>query len=630
MSLIINSLLPAFLLLFFFPAYAQDYAVSIIPEELMKNANSVIREHKVSYTINSEKEVIKQQTYAITILNQKADNQAVVLIPYNTAEKITLGKIMIYDASGKKIKTAKTSDILDRSYVDNMSLYTDLRLKYLKAIGSAYPFTLVYSYEIRSPKLYVVDNFQPYSSENQSVQYAEISVTNNAQVGLHTSFSGEIQPVISNPDFKTTVWSFWDLPSISNEPYAPDAYDIVPAVFITPDQLYYSGYRGSAATWADYGQWKTELLNGRNQLPVSSHEKYRQLTADCNTKTEKVRKLYKHLQSTTHYINISTDIGGLQPHHAADVENLGYGDCKDLSNFMVAMLKAVGIEAYYTAIKSGVGKYQFFMDHPGHQSNHIIVCVPLENDTIWLECTNQENPFGYVGQGIDRRFALIVDGSRSRVVKTPSYSEESNTLTSNFRLVTDGNDTYLKGSIRFGGLFAGMPAQVSRQTMHDQQQWVIQNLEIRNFNLRNHQFRVYDLEKVYVNLEIAADTPGLFAENAGRIYLPLNLNNKIKVPEKVRNRKYPFVIDKPFTQTDTVSIVLPRGFMPEMLPEARLADADFGHYYMKTSFNEGEIICVREFCLKEGRYAPERYKDFQAFIQNVSIADSKQLILKKE
>ncbi|HPJ61381.1 DUF3857 and transglutaminase domain-containing protein [Lentimicrobium sp.] len=630
MSLIIRILLPVFLLPLCLPAYTQNYAASLIPEELMKNANSVIREHKVSYTINSEKEVIKHQSYAITILNQKADNQAVVLIPYNTAEKISLGNFMIYDASGKKVRTVKSSEILDRSYVDNMSLYTDLRLKYLKAIGSAYPFTLVYSYEIKSPKLYVIDNFQPYASENQSVQYAEISVINNAQAGLHVSFSGENQPDISSPDAKTTVWSFRNLPSISNEPYAPNAYDIVPGVFITPDKLYYSGYSGSAATWADYGQWKTELLSGRDQLPVSSYGKYRQLTANCNTKTEKVRKLYKHLQSTTHYINISTDIGGLQPHHAADVENLGYGDCKDLSNFMVAMLKAVDIEAFYTAIKAGTGKYQFFMDHPGHQSNHIIVCVPLENDTIWLECTNQENPFGYVGQGIDNRFALIVDGNRSRVVKTPSYSGKSNTLTSNFRLETDGNDTFLKGSFRFGGLFAGMPAQISRQTMHDQQQWVIQNLEMRNFNLRNHQFRIYDFEKVYVNLEIAADIPGLFAENGGRIYLPLNLNNRIKVPEKVRNRKYPLVIDKPFTQTDTVTIVLPHGFIPELMPEANLADADFGHYFMKTSFNKGEITCVREFCLKEGRYAPERYKDFQAFMQNVSIADSKQLVLKKE
>lgn len=613
-----------------FPALAQNYAVSLIPAELLKGANSVIREDKVSYTINSEREVVKQRTFAITILNQKADDLAVVLVTYKTNEKINLGNIVIYDASGKKIKTAKSSDIIDRSYVDNMSLYTDLRFKFSKAVASSHPYTLMYSYEIKTPNLYVIDNFQPYSSDNQSVQYAEISVTNNTDIGLHVSVGGENKPLINNPDAKTTVWTYKELQPLSYEPFSPNSHEVVPSVFISPDQLYYSGYQGSAATWADYGEWKSELLKGRDQLPVSSHQKYIQLTAGCSSKAEKVRKLYKHLQSTTHYISISTDIGGIQPHAAADVEKLGYGDCKDLSNYMVAMLNAVGIEAYYTAIKSGRGKYQFFMDHPGHQSNHIIVCVPLENDTIWLECTNQEIPFGYVGSGIDNRYALVLDGKESRVVKTPHFSEKNNRLTSNFKLEIIGSDAVLTGKLGFEGLFAGIPAQVSRQTTHDQHQWVIENLEIRNFNLANHQFNIFDLDKVCVNIDLTAGIPGLFAENAGRIYLAMNMNNKIQVPEKVRNRKFPLVLDRPFTQVDTVSIVLPQGIVPEMLPEAKLTDPDFGYYSMKTTQHHGEIICIREFCLKEGRFPAERYKDFQAFMQNVSIADSKQLVLKRE
>lgn len=613
-----------------YPVLAQNYAVSLIPEELLKGANSVIREEKVSYTINSKREVVKQYTFAITILNQKADDQAVVLITYNTSDKINLGNIVIYDASGKKVKTAKSSDIIDRSYVDNMSLYTDLRYKYSKAVASTYPYTLAYSYEVITPKLYIIDHFQTYSSDDQSVQYAEISVTNNTDIGLHVSVNGESKPVISNPDAKTTVWTYKDLQPLRTEPFSPNIDEIVPSVFISPDQLYYSGYEGSAATWADYGEWKSELLKGRDQLPVSSHQKYIQLTTGCNTKAEKVRKLYKHLQSTTHYINISTDIGGIQPHDAADVEKLGYGDCKDLSNFMVAMLKAVGIDAFYSSINAGSGKYQFFIDHPGHQSNHIIVCVPLENDTIWLECTNQEIPFGYVGAGIDNRYALILDGKQSRLVRTPHFSEKNNRLTSNFRLEINGSDAALAGRYRFEGLYAGIPAQVSRQTTHDQHQWVIGNIEIRNFNLKKHQFSVFDLEEVYVNLDISADIPGLFAENAGRIYLAMNLNNKIQVPEKVRNRKYPLVLDHPFTQVDTVSVVLPQGIVAEILPEARLTDPDFGYYSMKTTLHQGEIICIREFCLKEGRFPAERYKDFQAFMQNVSIADNKQLILKRQ
>ena len=73
---------------------------------------------------------------------------------------------------------------------------------------------------------------------------------------------------------------------------------------------------------------------------------------------------------------------------------------------MVAMLKEVGIKAYYTTIKAGQNATDIDVDFPSHQSNHIIVAVPNNHDTLWLECTDQTNPFGYLGTFTGDRKAL--------------------------------------------------------------------------------------------------------------------------------------------------------------------------------------------------------------------------------
>jgi hypothetical protein len=61
---------------------------------------------------------------------------------------------------------------------------------------------------------------------------------------------------------------------------------------------------------------------------------------------------------------------------------------------MVVLLREAGITGYYTTVMAGEGKSEADPDFPSDQANQVIVAVPTKVDTVWLECTNQTNPFG--------------------------------------------------------------------------------------------------------------------------------------------------------------------------------------------------------------------------------------------
>jgi hypothetical protein len=336
------------------------------------------------------------------------------------------------------------------------------------------------------------------------------------------------------------------------------------------------------------------------------------------------------MQNKTRYVSIQLGIGGFQPFEASAVDGKGYGDCKALSNYMIALLDAASIPSNYVLINAGYNARPLHEDFPSTQFNHAIVAVPNEKDTIWLECTSQTNPFGYQGFFTDDRKALLITPNGAKVVKTKRYTAEENTQirTAEVHLEPSGD-----GMAKITTIYSGLQydaegiGNIVNEQIEAQKQLIHDITRIPTVDLIK-----YDLKKVARKnpSAVLALELGLrrYATVSGkRMFLVPNLMNRSTfIPEKIADRKTDFIEDFPYIDVDTVEYHIPENMYPEFLPEPLKIKSQFGEYESSFKLDQGSVIYVRKIKISKGVFPAAAYQEYIEFYKKISRADNTKII----
>lgn len=607
------------------------YPVSAIPEALLKNVDVVYRVDHMKFTIHSKNKASYHVHQAITILNGNGKDYAYETVGYDKLSKVTSFKGFVYDVNGKLITKLKASDIYDQSVFDG-SLYGDNRFKRADLSQGTYPYTVEFEYEIEYKFLFFVPGFHIPTSQKASVEHSDyLIIFPEALRPRYKAFNIDVKPVekTTNDGMQSLYWSFENLPAVEEEVYA-DYTETDQFIRLAPNTFEYDGYGGSMESWKSYGEWIQSLNKGRDVLPEATIKKVKELTANAKTIEEKVKIVYEFMQGKTRYVSIQLGIGGYQPFEAQVVDKTGYGDCKALSNYTVAMLKNIGINANYTLVDSGPYAGPMQEDFPSSQFDHVIVAVPNERDTLWLECTSQTNPFGFQGHHTGDRKALMITDDGAKVVNTTRYTVDQN-LKSRHALVEVDLTGNAKAKVKteYGGLQyenAGLSFVLDGQ-YDKQKEWLEHDIDIPSFNLNKFSF-VNHKSKVPV-AEINADlTLNRYASVSGkRLFLVPNLMNRWSlIPEKDESRKTNIFLRSAFTDLDTIEFKVPGGIYPEFLPPPVKLKSRFGEYEARFEMSAEKLVYTRKLKMYKGKYPAASYQEFTDFLKSVNKSDNTKIV----
>lgn len=629
------SMIIGFLHVFSLYASDGDYAVSKIPSSLLTNAHVIKRMEETRFEISSFNKTHLYEKYALTVLDENGDDYAVLFKRYDKLRSIQSIDGTLYDANGKKIKSLKKGEIEDRSGNSGESLMDDSRIKVHSFYYKVYPYTIEYEIETSYNNTYIFPVWMPQKAENYAVQQSNFSVICPSDFSFHyKSFNYRGEPVIDQgKNSKTYRWETKDLPAILDEYASPDWTAITTCVFFSPDKFQIEGYSGEMTSWKSLGEFQYQLNKGRDQLPDNIKKQVHQLTDGITDTREKIKALYEYMQKNTRYISVQLGIGGLQPFDATYVATRSYGDCKALSNYMYSLLKEVNIKSNYTLIKSGAREEYFMPDFPSDQFDHIILCVPLQTDTVWLECTSQTLPAGYLSDFTDNRFALAIDENGGKLVHTPRYSMNENLQVRNIKakLEDDGSLTSTIFTEYAGlqqdnvhGLINNLSKDKVKEVLNEVLDFATYDVDKFDYKQTKDQHPAID-ELLDVSVSNYATITGR------RLFIVPNVLNrwhrKLKSDEE---RKYDIELTMEYKDIDSVEIEIPKGYELESMSQPVKIETKFGKYLSSTKLVDNKIIYYRMHEQYSGTFPAKDYADLVNYYESMYKADRGKIVLVKK
>jgi len=597
------------------------YSAFLIPEELKKDADYVVRQSDITFKIINKGHALYKKHFVITILNKNADMEAAFEQNYSKLLKIKDYNMSIYDGSGKLFKKVSKSDFKDEGAVSNMHLYSDDRVIKYEPSMSKYPYTVEYNIEEDDYLLMVYPSWVSQNNWKEAVEnstFKFIVPTGFAFQKKERNLKDSL--VITNKKKEVEyLWKASNLLANEYEPYSNGIMEIVPNVILAPYQFEIAGYEGNLDSWKSFGQFIFNLNSSKNILSEKTVNEIKDIVKTTSDQKEQVKLLYQYMQNKTRYINIKIGIGGWKPFDASIVDKLGYGDCKALSNYMKTILDAAGINSFYTLIYAGENVRDIATTFPRNYFNHAILCVPFSNDTLWLECTSQKIPFGYLGGFTSNRHALVITPNGGLLLETPKLNVNDNLQirTAEVNLDSSGGGTILSKT-KYTGVQFDERERFYFANADDQKKLLYQNLDLTDIKIDNMNYEMDKGEHPSISESLNLSIKNYATLTGKRMFLNLNLLNKAtRLPSAVKERKTSMNLNWAFNDIDTVIYHIPDGMKVEYLPESKELKSDFGYYKTEIKIEGKKITYIRTFIQNRGNFHANRYKDFIDFRKQI-------------
>ena len=610
--------------------FAQDYKISSIPENLLSNANAVIRESSEDHIMKSVNEMEIKQSSAITILNTAGDSFATVYIPYDPTTKVSNIKVELYDEFGKLFKTFGKKDFSDYTNNPSSGLYVDNRVLVLRPISTIYPYKIKTSYDTNTSDTTFL-NFRPLWTYRLAVEKSSFSMLNQSGIKIRTKINDKpLAKVTHSEEGNLWKYSYQNIEAITEENLSPSLDYLIPQVEFSPEKFSLAGKQGDMTDWNSFGKWYYHQL--MSPVSVVTPEILAEVAALNlkGTTSEKVKTLFQYMQNKTRYVFIAMGIGGWQPMPASEVSKKGYGDCKALTNYMRTLLTAAGIPSYYAIIYNGDSVINFDKDFPKFSGNHAILMVPTEKEPIWLENTSQRIAFNHLSYSSHNRNVLAVKENGIELINTPIYKPEESKekLIGKKKIAEDGS---ISSTANFE--FSGGQYDSNLRLFSLKNDELIEALKNRHYNLKIDQIAVQNLKndrddaKIIFDLNLKANS---FSKKIGNdLFFPVMPYYQSVSFSSNDERKLPFENSFPFQDDYEVEFSIPEGYKFSEIPKSTNLTTEFGTYTINYDLKDNKLFVHRILTINKGLYPKEKYSEYIAFRKKTASNDNTKILISK-
>jgi hypothetical protein len=267
--------------------------------------------------------------------------------------------------------------------------------------------------------------------EQEAVQFAQFSVALPEGWQLNKA-EWRTEGIVYEQTGNRHLWTARGLPYQPEEPLTPSWHFLSRRVAVTC----YSPNGAKAAQFGDWpsvARWCAEMHQPQAALDETVAAQAKQLTQGLKTSAEKVQAIAAFVRDEIRYVAVEIDKGRWQPRPASTTLYNRYGDCKDKTTLMRAMLKAVEIPSLPVLANTS------YAVNPAlptpFQFNHCIIGIPLLNlpnvtpastagaeDWLFFDPTHPTHQLGELPTPLQGNFVLVAETNDAKLQRLPYHA----------------------------------------------------------------------------------------------------------------------------------------------------------------------------------------------------------------
>jgi hypothetical protein len=577
-----------------------NYAISGIPDSLLAHVSVIKRYQKVHFEVNDIERTSQKVHKVVSVLSEPGRGELYFrqyIDKYQSVEDI---EINLYDANGQIQGKYKKKDL--QTVAVGSNLIDDNLLLYFAVPATKYPVTVEYKYEIKTKGSLFYPSFN-IIHPGESVQYSEFTASIAKPLQLRYKLRNtNLKPEIKEDDkYKVYKWTAKNLSAFRYEEGSLHETSSYPMVQLAPTQFKHDEYKGDISSWSSFGTYFYNLFKDQDK------------------------------QDNFRYVSIQLGIGGFVPFSATFTDEKKYGDCKALTNYMLAALKSVGIKSYAADINAGTNGVVVDADFPAIFANHVILCVPFSKDTVWLECTSKTADFGVLGSFTENRNAVLLTEKGGILVSTPKSKAEDNVYACNteINLQADAN-----GKINQQIYTSGEYLQIMQYLLNEKnerlKEFAVFNMGLKQPDVLSMAPKVAGNARHY-QVDASYEKIPEFVAGSKMFLAPRIYKFWSKKLPKAENRTMDYYFDHPFILSDTTRYNIPKEFTVDALPKSKNIECEYASFTSSYSFDEASysVISTAKLILKEHRIPAQKYADVKKFFDEVLSDESQRVVVKK-
>ena len=406
---------------------------------------------------------------------------------------------------------------------------------------------------------------------------------------------------------------------------------------------------GTDQEWRAIGQWFT-LLEADRPTPTPEITAYVQtLIAGAPDFYTRLNRITDAVQKNIRYFVVMRGIGGHQANHAGDIFRNRYGDCKDKTTPLIAMLHVAGIDAFYVPVDDRRG----FVDpnDPSMFGDHMITAVEIPADVndprlmatvngrngkryLIFDPTDERTPVGNLRSDLQGSYGTLAVGPASQIIELPILPPDANGNVRKgvFTLAADGTLTGQVDTEHSGPEGAELRLTLKESDEKERRESLETAIshDVPGVVLNSFQFlQPSELDKpLEVHYKLTA---AQYAHQAGPLLLVRpRVVGSHAIPFNDKPRTVPIDLYATGHWRDSFDITLPPGYVVDETPDPVNLDLDFASYHSNITAKGDQLHYERELVVRQVELPAARAADFRKLESTILMDEKGTAVLKKQ